>query len=106
MKVCILCDNENIEEARKRIIETSVFSNELKEVSANLSFRNEEVLKHLAIPLSENGEFPATHWFCFMKADEKTYERMLDSQKYTIIEESTPSVFLEKYNLKRIKKLK
>ena len=87
MRLCILCDDPNITEARER--------------SAEVLPKSEFTER---LPLSSTGELPATHWFCFINVNETTYQKMLTSQKYTIIEEAVPSEFLAKHNLKKIKK--
>lgn len=104
MRLCILCENENIMEARKRSI-TVLPKYKLAEHLVELKNKrnSEELLEHLKIPLSPTGELPATHWFCFINVNESTHQKMLESQKYTIIEEAIPSEFLNKHNLKKIK---
>ena len=105
MKLCILCDDENVNTARERIKETGVFLEKAKTKLEGLalSFNGKDLKQHLNTPVSETGELPATHWFCFINVSDETYLRMLDSQKYTIIEKEVPSVFLNKHNLKKIK---
>jgi hypothetical protein len=104
MRLCILCEDLNVEEARKTsasVLPKYELSKGLLELKKKKD--STDLLEHLKIPLSSTGELPATHWFCFINVSEETYQKMLDSQKYTIIEESVPSEFLEKYNLKKIK---
>lgn len=84
MKVCILCPNDKIEEARK---------NATKVVSSD----------PLRIPLSATGETPATHWFCYLDVTEEGFNRLMEARQYSIIEKSEKKEFLEKYNLKTIK---
>lgn len=105
MRLCILCDDPNITEARERsaeVLPKSEFTERLLELKKMKD--PEASLDHLKIPLSSTGELPATHWFCFINVNETTYQKMLTSQKYTIIEEAVPSEFLAKHNLKKIKK--
>jgi hypothetical protein len=104
MRLCILCEDANITEARKRSAEV-LPKYELTEKLLELKKKKDSTvsLDHLKIPLSPTGELPATHWFCFINVNEATYQRMLDSQTYTIIEEAVPSEFLDKHNLKKIK---
>ena len=104
MRLCILCEDANITEARKTSAEV-LPKYELAERLLELKKRKdpEAALEHLKIPLSPTGELPATHWFCFINVNDTTYQKMLDSQKYTIIEEAVPSEFLAKHNLKKIK---
>lgn len=104
MRLCILCEDANITEARKRSAEV-LPKYELAEKLLELKKKKdpEVSLDHLKIPLSPTGELPATHWFCFINTNEATYQKMLASQKYTIIEEAVPSEFLDKHNLKKIK---
>ena len=104
MRLCILCEDANIIEARKKSANV-LPKYELTERLLELKKKKdpEVLLDHLKIPLSPTGELPATHWFCFINTNEATYQRMLDSQTYTIIEEAVPSEFLDKHNLKKIK---
>ena len=82
MRICILCEDSVIEEVREVG----------KVIGKNI----------LHIPTSETGEFPATHWFCCLTTN--SYQRILDLRNHTIMEESAPKTFLEKYNLKVIRK--
>jgi|688.fasta_scaffold00580_29 hypothetical protein len=104
MRLCILCEDANITDARKRSADV-LPKYELAERLLELKKKKdpEVVLDHLKIPLSSTGELPATHWFCFINVNEAMYQKMLESQKYTIIEEAVPSEFLAKHNLKKIK---
>jgi hypothetical protein len=63
--------------------------------------KNNNILK---IPLSPTGEFPATHKMCVMTVSAERGRQILDSAELTIIEEIEPSDFLEKHNLKEIRK--
>lgn len=83
-RLCILCEDSVIEKARER---------------AN-SFLNADVLK---IPLSESGNNPATHWFCFLHVPDEMHIKFLEMQENSIIEESGPKEFLSKYKLKIIR---
>lgn len=103
MRICILCEDRNVEAARERsahILPNQEMVERLIEFKKSRDF--ESSIQHLRVPLSENGDLPATHWFCFVNVNEKTYQQMLESQMYTIIEEAVPSEFLAKHNLKRI----
>lgn len=83
-RICILCENQVVEQARERA----------------KSFLHVDVLK---IPLSKSGKFPTTHWFCFLQTTEEGYSKLLEMQKYTIIEESGPKDFLNRNKLKIIR---
>jgi hypothetical protein len=85
MKVCILCEDSVVSEVRK-----------------TASFILSTDLIHMNIPVSPTGEMPPTHWICFSNITTETYKNMIDNQKYSIIEESSPKTFLNKYNLKKI----
>ena len=85
MWICILVKNENIEESREL---------------AKIAFPEHNSLQ---IPVSENGEFPETHWFCAFVASNEMKEKILSIQKFSEIELSNPIHFLESRNLKRIK---
>jgi len=84
MKVCILCEEQYIDSAREQA-KLIVKPNSLK------------------IPVSETGELPATHYFCFMSVNQDGWNKLMSVQKYSIIEESDKDEFLNKYNLKIIK---
>ena len=106
MRLCILCSDENITDARERAqiaLPATQFQASFAQFKKNKG--ETPLLDHLKIPLSETGELPATHWFCFINANEDMYQRILASQHNTIIEEAIPSEFLEKHNLKKIKNL-
>jgi hypothetical protein len=105
MRLCILCEDVNINEARERasnVLPKYKLTEGLLELKKK---KGDDIsLDHLKIPLSSTGELPATHWFCFINVNEKMHQNMLDSQQYTIIEEDRlPSEFLEEHGLKRIK---
>ncbi len=108
MKICILCENSSVELAREN--SKNVFPK--PEPQPKVSFFQSETLKekypnmvkdHLGIPCSSSGELPATHWFCFMNVDDETYNKIIGNAKYSVIEQSGPKEFLEKWNLKIIK---
>ena len=82
MKLCILCEIEKVEQVRKKIKITDI----------------------LLVRLSETGEEPATHTFCFLTGDQKRIDGFLKRQELTVMELSEPKEFLEKWNLKIIKK--
>jgi hypothetical protein len=108
MRVCVLCEDSKVELARQN---SKAFSN--NEVKAEvpkgliafkekLGIANKE-FQHLSIPVSETGQLPATHWFCFINVTEEGYQKMLALQEHSIYEESGPKEFLEKWNLQIIK---
>lgn len=82
MKICILCEQEKLDQVRKKM--------RLKDI--------------LSIRLSETGEEPSSHAFCFLTGDERRINSLLEQQELTIMEISEPKDFLEKWNLKIIKK--
>jgi hypothetical protein len=108
MRICILCEDSKVELARqnsKAISNNKVKSDIPKGVIAfkeRLGISNIEI-QHLSIPVSETGQLPATHWFCFMNVDEEGYQKLLAVQEHSIYEESSPKEFLEKWNLKIIR---
>jgi hypothetical protein len=103
MRLCILCDDQNITEARERSADVLPKSKAVEKLLELKKMKDPEAsFDHLKTPLSSTGELPATHWFCFINVNETTYQKMLASQKYTIIEEAVPSEFLAKHNLKKI----
>lgn len=83
-RVCILSTDANVAEAR--------------EIAKTIA--NEETLK---TPVSESGKHPATHWFCCMSATDAGFEKLLELQKNSVIEESGPKEFLSKWKLRIIK---
>jgi hypothetical protein len=108
MRICILCEDSKVELARqnsKAISNNKVKSDIPKGVIAfkeRLGISNTE-FQHLSIPVSETGQLPATHWFCFMNVDEEGYQKILAVQEHSVYEESAPKEFLEKWNLKIIR---
>jgi hypothetical protein len=107
MKLCILCEDANVEAARARSLE--VLPADPNPNNAKLAIMKAKgidpatVVEHLKVPVSANGEYPATHWFCFITVDEVKYQQLLSHQTFTIIEEGIPSEFLAKHGLQRIK---
>jgi hypothetical protein len=107
-KLCVLCEDENVVEARRRAVTTLPGYNNLSPIT--LEFKKargidiESGSNHLTVGCSPTGESPATHWFCFITVDNITHQKMLENQLYTTIEEGrVPSEFLEDHGLKRIK---
>jgi len=80
MRICILCEESKVQQAREKM-------------------KNSEILK---IDLSPTGELPATHKLCVMAVTEEKAKEMIDSAELTIIEAMHPREFLEKHNLKKI----
>jgi hypothetical protein len=83
-RICILSTDSNVAEAR-----------EIAKAITNA--------KVLAVPASETGKEPATHWFCCLSTTEDGQQRLLGLQKNSIMEESSPKSFLAKWKLKIIK---
>ena len=81
MRVCILCEESKVEEARKKMKRDNI----------------------LTIPCSETGELPATHRFCCIATDERGAKELLGQAEITTMELSGPKEFLTKWNLKIIK---
>lgn len=81
MRVCILCEESKVEEARKKMKRDNI----------------------LRIPCSETGQLPATHRFCFIATDERGAQELLSQAEITTMELSGPKEFLTKWNLKIIK---
>ena len=109
MRICVLCEDSKVELARensKKILKPSSVerSNPMPIISTikrNLNLPQES--GHLRIPVSETGNLPATHWFCFLNVTEAGYAKLKSVQEHSVIEESGPKEFLEKWNLKIIK---
>jgi hypothetical protein len=106
--LCILCEDEYVEAARKRLLSTLPNAGNLS--PSELAYKKAKGIdpesrdNHLRIGCSPTGEAPATHWFCFITVDEETRQKMLAKQMYTIIEgDRIPSAFLADYGLKRIR---
>ena len=75
-----------------------------KTFSIPVRFTADKIVQdYLHIPVSETGKAPIMKWFCFMNTSDETYQKIIDINKYSIIEESGPKEFLEKWNLKIIK---
>ena len=109
MKICILCEDSKVELARenaKKIMgsqkKSEIPTNPLI-LKAKEFFGLPEIGTYLQIPCSETGSLPATHWFCFMNVTEEGYKKVLSVQEHSVIEESSPKEFLEKWNLQIIK---
>ena len=108
MRICILCEDSKVQLARqnsKGILAESSNPKPLTPILAAIkqNLGLPEVKEHLSIPVSETGELPATHWFCFMNVTEAGYEKVKSVQEHSIIEESSPKEFLTKNGLKIIK---
>ena len=109
MRICILCEDSKVNLAREN--SRSVFSStrqassklnpSVSTIKRNLNIQ--EAAEHLTIPVSETGELPATHWFCFLNVTNEGYEKIKSIQEHSVIEEMAPKEFLEKWNLKIIK---
>lgn len=81
MRICILCEESKVQEARTKM-------------------KNDNILK---IELSPTGEKPATHYFCTMAVTEEKATQLMAKKEFTTMEIAEPQEFLEKYNLKMIK---
>lgn len=84
MKICILCEDSKVETVRKTA-EPIMGKNTLK------------------IRTSSTGVEPATHWFCFLTVTQVGYDKLLSIKEHSIMEESSPKEFLEKWELRIIK---
>jgi hypothetical protein len=82
MRICILCEESKVSQAREKM-------------------KNDNILK---IELSPTGELPATHKMCVLAVTEERAQEMINSAELTIIEAMNPKEFLEKHNLKKIGK--
>jgi hypothetical protein len=82
MRICILCEESKVLQAREKM-------------------KNDNILK---IDLSPTGELPATHKMCVLAVTEQKANEMINSAELTIIEAMNPKEFLEKHNLKKIRK--
>lgn len=81
MRVCILCEESKVSQAREKMKRDSI----------------------LTIPCSENGKLPATHRFCCVATDERGAQELLSKAEITTMEIAGPKEFLKKWNLKIIK---
>lgn len=81
MRVCILCEESKVSQAREKMKRENI----------------------LTIPCSESGELPSTHRFCCIATDEKGAQELLSKAEITTMEISGPKEFLTKWNLKIIK---
>ena len=89
MQVCILAKNEDVEKAREKA------KQEIEK------FANHHQI--LSIGVSENGEKPATHWFCTFNASQKMLDKLKSIQEFTEIEAENPRKFLKKFKLTLVK---
>lgn len=105
MRLCILCEDSKVELARENSKVIFVPNNKPKPVlHPGLQAYKEKLPKeHLSIPVSETGQLPATHWFCFINVTQEGYDKLLSIQEHSIIEEGSPKEFLSKWNLQIIK---
>lgn len=105
MRLCILCEDSKVELARENSKVIFVPNNNKKPVLHPGLQAYKETLPngHLSIPVSETGQLPATHWFCFINVTQESYEKLLSIQEHSIIEEGNPKEFLSKWNLEIIK---
>lgn len=85
MRICILCSEEQLSGVKEKA--RNVFSFDV-----------------MKVPVSSSGNMPATHWFCFSNMTEELYSKLLSIKENSTMEESSPKEFLEKWNLKIIKK--
>ena len=81
MRVCILCEEAKVEQAREKMNNKNI----------------------LTIPCSENGQLPVTHRFCCIATDERGAQELLSKAEITTMEICGPKEFLTKWNLKIIK---
>jgi len=82
MRICILCEESKVLQAREKM-------------------KNDNILR---IDLSPTGELPATHKLCVMAVTDEKAKQMIDSAELITIEAMNPKEFLEKHNLKKIGK--
>jgi len=82
MRICILCEENNVSKVREKL-------------------KNDNVLN---IDLSPSGELPSTHKLCVMAVTEEKANQLIASAEFSIIEAMNPKEFLEKHNLKKIGK--
>ncbi len=84
MNVCILCENQFVEEVREN--------------SKDL-FGSHKILSQ---PLSATGKLPATHWICFLNVNAQNFEKLQNKKKRTIIRNCSMEEMLSEYKLKKI----
>ena len=82
MRICILCEESKVQQAREKM-------------------KNDSILK---IELSPTGELPASHKICVLAVTEERAKQMMDTAELTTIEAMNPKEFLAKHNLKKIGK--
>jgi hypothetical protein len=86
--ICILATTENVEAVRVKARELPNFAD-----SPNI----------LTLPVSSDGERPATHWFCTFKVSEGFYEQLMAIRELSEMELAEPRKFLRERNLKLIR---
>lgn len=103
MIVCILCADEDVELAREnsKVIYPGSLIQPYEGTPKPNPIREKFDLthKHLRIPVSETGQLPATHWFCYLSTDQDGYDKLVSNAKYSTIEVSGPKEFLVKCGL-------
>ena len=82
MRICILCEVSKLSQVKEKM-------------------KNDNILN---IDLSPSGELPATHKMCVLAVNDEKGQAMINSAELTIIEAMNPKDFLQKHNLKQIKK--
>jgi hypothetical protein len=102
-QICILCEDSKVELARLNIEVGLNKPSDYVPTATNFGSFTRPAAKFLSVPLSETGESPATHWFCFMNCTDEAYDKFVSMQEHSIIEDSSPKDFLIKYNLKRVR---
>jgi transcriptional/translational regulatory protein YebC/TACO1 len=81
VNICILCEESKVQQVKDKLGKDNI----------------------LKIEVSENGQKPATHYFCSMMVSEEKAQRLFDKEELTIMELSKAKDFLEKWNLKIIR---
>lgn len=93
MRIAILATKENVEAVRQRA----------KENLQDTPIARDTIL---SIPLSENGKYPVSHYFCSFKVTEDFYARLKQLEELSKIEEiDSIKQFLKDNNLKLISEL-
>lgn len=101
-KICILCSDADVILARENT--RKIFEKDIKTLELPSFFNKDKIIHdYLSIPVSQTGQLPTTHWFCFLNTNDETYDKIMGNVIYSIIEESGPKEFLEKWNLQIIK---
>jgi hypothetical protein len=89
MNLCILITADKVENVRDTALTLDFFKNTSRE-------------KLMNIALSENGQEPASHYFCSANVNPDLYEKLVALRKFSEMSTDNAKTFLKNKNLKVI----